>query len=222
MSESAWGIPLQIIIMWSAGTLYALAAISFLISFHKEMANELMQALFAFLLSMALALNLMGTGEYSQNMIFGYLGTLSILVGSVFILKFPLTVFPASSRKTLFRFILLSVLVIFIWMVTSQTGRQLMPQFIMWYMIIANGLVAGFFIFFAGLRSKEKALKIKAMGGGMGIASCCIVSHIASISGAIILSAIFQFLSPILLMLTLFVGHHYQKQLEKSNMPRPA
>ena len=97
-----------------------------------------------------------------------------------------------------------------------------MPQFIMWYMIIANGFVVGFFIFFAGLRSKEKALKIKAMGGGMGIASCCIVSHIASISGAIILSAIFQFLSPILLMLTLFAGHYYQKQLEKSNMPKAA
>ena len=222
MSESAGGIPLHIILMWSAGALYTLGAISFLIAFYKEIANELMQALFAFLLSMALALILMGTGEYSQNITFGYLGTLSILIGSVFMLKFPLTVFSASLRKTLFRFLLLSVLAIFIWMVISHTGRQLIPQFIMWYMIIANGLVAGFFIFFAGLRSKEKALKIKAMGGGMGIASCCIVSHIASISGAIILSAIFQFLSPILLMLTLFVGHYYQKQLEKSNMPKPA
>lgn len=217
MPELIGDIPLQIAIMWTAGALYALASIMFLASFQEEIKNELMTALFAFLVSMAMALILMGTAEYSKNILYGYLGSLSILLGSVFMLKFPLTVFPTTQRKTLFQLILLGLLIAFIWMVVSTTGRQLMPQLIMWYMIVANGLIVGFFIFFVGLRSKERALKIKATGGGLGIASCCIISHVASMSGAILLSAIFQFLAPILLVLTLFTGRYYQRKLEKTN-----
>ena len=221
MPESILGIPLGIAIMWGAGALYALGAILFFNSFRKEMKNELMTALFAFLVSMALALLLMGTGEYSKNMIFGYLGTLSILIGSVFMLKFPLTMFP-SVKKTLFRLVLAGVLLVFIWMVVSTFGRQTMPQFIMWYMIVVNGFVAGFFIFFVGFRSKEKAARIKATGGGLGIASCCIASHIASIAGALLVSAVFQFMAPLILILSLLIGRYYQRQSEKSILPKSA
>ena len=222
MPESILGIPLGIAIMWGGGALYALGAISYFISFRKEMGSELMGALFAFLSSMALALILMGTGEYLKNMTFGYLGTLSILIGSVFMLKFPLTVFSSSARKTLFRLILGGVLAAFIWMVMFSTGRQLMPQFIMWYMIVANGFVVGFFIFFAGLRSKERALRIKATGGGLGIASCCVVSHLASMAGAVLLSAVFQFMAPILLVFSLLLGRYYQRHSEKADVPKSA
>lgn len=219
MQESIFGIPLGIAGMWGAGIIYLLVAISFIISFRREMANELMVALFTFILSMALALMLMGTGEYLQNMLFGYLGSLSILIGSLFMLKFPLTVFPLPTRKNLFRLLLGVVLLIYIWMVISETGRQLMPHFIMWYMIVVNGLVVGFFIFFVGIRSRERALKIKATGGGLGIASCCVVSHVAGMSGALLLSMVFQFIAPIILILSLLVGRHYQRQSEKLNMP---
>lgn len=220
MPELIGSIPLPIAIMWGAGTLYAFSALSFYIFFRQEIKNELMTALFAFLLSMAFALILMGVGEYSKNMVFGYLGTLAILIGSVFMLKFPLTVLPAVSRRTLFQLLLGGVLFIFVWMVISETGRQLMPQFIMWYMIVVNGIIVGFFIFFVGLRSKERAIKIKATGGGLGVASCCVISHVASMSGAILLSAIFQFLAPILLTLSLLAGRYYQRNLDKSNITK--
>lgn len=220
MPELIVGIPLSIVIMWGAGMLYALSAISFLILFRQEIKNELMTALFSFLLSMAFALILMGAGEYLKNMIFGYLGTLAILIGSVFMLKFPLTFFSEVSRRTLFQLLLGGVLLIFVWMVISEMGRQLMPQFIMWYMIIVSGIVVGFFIFFVGLRSKERAIKIKATGGGLGVASCCVVSHVASMSGAILLSAIFQFLAPILLILSLLAGRYYQRNLDKLNITK--
>ncbi|MEK7517319.1 MAG: hypothetical protein AAB583_02125 [Patescibacteria group bacterium] len=217
MLEQIFGIPVGIAITWGAGVLYAAGSVLFLNSFWREMKNELMEALFAFLASMALALLLMGLGEYWNNMLFGYLGSLAILIGSAFMLKFPLTVFSEEKRGILFHLILTIVLVSFIWMVLWPLGREIMPMFIMWYMIVANGLVAGFFIFFAGLRSKERAIKIKATGGGLGVVSCCIVSHLASMSGAILLSAVFQFMAPFLLVASVFVGRHYQRQEEKSH-----
>jgi len=216
MLEQIFGIPLGIAIMWVGGILYAAGAVLFFISFRREMENELIEALFSFLASMAFALLLMGSGEYLQNILFGYLGSLAVLIGSAFMLKFPLTVFPVTKRKILFRLILTIVLVSFIWMVLWPLGRKIMPMFIMSYMVVANGLIAGFFIFFAGLRSKEKAIKIKATGGGLGVASCCIVAHLASISGAILLSAVFQFMAPLLLIGSVFIGRHYQRQEEKS------
>ena len=214
MLDQIFGIPSGIAIMWGGGIIYAVGAILFLTYFSKEMQSELMEALFAFLVSMAAALLLMGTGEYLGNMLFGYLGSLAILMGSAFMLKFPLTVFPITNRKILFRIILTIVLVSFIFIVLLPLGGKIMPIFIMWDMIIINGLVAGFFIFFAGLRSKERAIKIKATGSGLGIASCCIVSHLASMSGAILLSAVFQFMAPLLLISSVFIGRQYQRQKE--------
>ncbi len=209
------GVPIGIAFMWGAGFLYAASTLLFLRVFRKEQKNELTIALFAFLVSMAFALFLMGGGEYWKNMVFGYLGVLSVLVGSVFMLKFPLTVFPESARKILFRSILVGVLMLFAWLVISPSGSMVMSPFIMWYMVGVNGLVSGFFIFFVGLRAKEKWLKVKATGGGLGIISCCIASHVAGMAGALLISAIFQFIAPLLLILSVFLGHHYQQQSQK-------
>lgn len=215
MLDQIFGIPLGIAIMWGGGVLYAGGAVLFFTSFRREMNNELMEALFAFLVSMAAALLLMGTGEYLGNMFFGYLGSLAIFIGSAFMLKFPLTVFPETTRKILFRLFLIISFISFMWLVLSPSGQKIMPMFVMWFMIVVNGLVAGFFLFFAGLRAKERAIRIKATGGGLGIASCCIVSHFASMSGAILLSAVFQFMAPLLLISSVFIGRQYQHGEEK-------
>ena len=212
MTESILGIPLGITLMWGAGVFYAIGAIVFFASFRREFANELMIALFAFLVSMTLALLLMGVGEYWKNMWYGYLGTLAILVGSAFMLKFPFTIFSVRVRQMLFRLFLVTVMFLFIWMVLFDSGRTLMAQFVMWYMIFVNGLVVGFFVFFVGLRSKERWLKIKATGGGVGIMSCCIASHVASIAGAVLLSAIFQFIAPVILVASVLLGKRIQRR----------
>lgn len=201
--------------MWGAGTFYLLGAVLFWRAFREDK-GDLMTALFGFLVSMMAALFLMGAGEYRKVMLFGYLGAFAVLIGSAFMLKFPLAALPEKFRSTGFRIVFLAVLLLFAWMVVFPSGQKLMPQFIMWYMIVVNGVVVGFFIFFAGLVAKERWFKVKAIGGGAGIASCCVASHVASMAGVVLLSAIFQFMAPLIIVISIFAGRYYQRKTHAS------
>lgn len=211
MDYTILGIPLSIALMWGAGIMYFIGAVLLWRPLRAEK-GELMTALFAFLVSMTAALFLMGAGEYWKSISLGYLGTLAVMVGSVFMLKFPLTTLSQGMRTTAFRIIFIVVLFLFIGMLALPGGQKLMPNFVMWYMMLVNGVVVGFFIFFAGLIAKARWFKVKAVGGGAGIASCCVASHVASMFGVLLLSAIFQFLAPLIIVLSIFVGRHYQKK----------
>ena len=95
-------------------------------------------------------------------------------------------------------------------------------NFTIWYDIVINGLVVGFFIFLAGLRAKESWMKMKTIGGGTGIATCCVVANAAMLSGAFIVSSVFQFLAPIIIIGALLAGRRMQRQKMQAEHLTPA
>src|SRR5579864_972795 len=103
MALTILGIPTQIALMWAAAAIFAVCTIVFYLAVvKKEPKNEMTATMLSFLVTMVIALFLMGTGMFVQNMLLVNLGLLAFLVGSVFMLKFPLTVFPSSVRRIIF------------------------------------------------------------------------------------------------------------------------
>ncbi len=213
MISAIWGIPLEIAIMWGAAAIFAVCtAIFYLEIIAKEPKNELTQTLFIFLLSMMFSLFLMGSGMYWKNMILVNLGSLSFFLGSAFMLKFPLTVFAPGTRKIVFYGAIIIALLLFAWLALSPSGAQVMMPVVIWLNLGLNGLVTGFFVFFVGLQAKERWLKVKAIGGGAGIMVCCVAAEVAVLTGALLVSAVFQFIAPIILLLSVLAGRKYQQQ----------
>ena len=105
------------------------------------------------------------------------------------------------------------VLALFAWFITSPEREMELGNFTTWYDVFVNGVVVGLFMVFAGLRASEPWLKIKAIGGGAGVASCCIVSNVAAVSGAIVASSFFQFLAPVIIIVSLILGRKNQRQM---------
>lgn len=210
MPETFLGLPIATALMWGAGIVY-LVAVAMVWRAWREERSELMDAFLAFLLSMAAALLFMGGAGYWQSTALGYVGGFAILLGSVYMLRFPLLSFPSSLRRPLFWLALLVALGLFLWLLFVPSGQRAMSSFLMWYMIIVNGFSVGFFIFFAGMMAQEKWFRVKAAGGGAGVATCCVFSHVAVMSGSANVGALLQFIAPLIIVAAVSLGRHYQQ-----------
>ncbi len=208
------GFPLHLATMLIAALLYLVTAVVFLASFVRER-SEITVAFLAFLISMAVSLALMGVGQYANEPVLIYLGVFAVFTGSCFMLKLPLSALPAPWRTPAFYGCLLLSWSLLTWMIATAAGRQLLPHLSLWYMIIVNGAVTGLYAIWIGLRSKIPWVKVKATGGGLGIASCCMASHLTSLAGAsLVVSASLQFASPLLILAAIFSGRRLQRQAE--------
>ncbi len=168
--------------------------------------NELISALFAFLVYQAISMIFMGLEMHTMNMNYTYIATLSVLIGSTYMLKFPFSSLSQGVRRIIFMFSLVVVLGIFIWFMQTAERQMSLMNFTLWYDIIVNGIVVGGFMLMLGLRTKEGSLRLKALGGGTGVVSCCVVSNGAMLGGAILTSSAFAFLAPILILGSLLIA----------------
>ena len=212
MGPMVLGLPWEVALMFGSGIFYIICAALIWKPFREEK-NELMGALFAFLVYQALAMIFMGLGMHTMNMMYDNIGSLAILIGSVYMLKFPFSSFSERTRKVFFMLSVIVVLVLFVWFITSPAREMQLMNFSIWYDVIINGVVVGCFMILVGLRTTQQWLKIKAVGGGTGVASCCIVANVATISGAVVLSSVFQFLAPIIIVGSIVAGRKKQKAL---------
>ncbi|GEM_PF-1510583 len=211
MGPMLFGMPLVNALMIASGIFYFICA-AIIWKPYKQEKNDLMGALLAFLIYQAFAMILMGIGMQTHNMLYDNLGSLAVFVGSVYMLKFPFTVFPEKTRKIFFYLAMIAALVLFGWFMMTPEREMMLMKFILWYDLIVNGIVVGFFIFFFGLKANERAVKVKAMGGGVGVATCCIAANAAMIMGAMIVSSVFQFLAPIIIIFSIVTGRKLQKR----------
>ena len=209
MPETIFGLPTAIALMYGAAFFYLIGIIATWKSYRSE-PNELMGAFMAFLFSMGLALFLMGSAEYLAQPMLGAAGTLAILIGSVIMLRFPLSLIQQPLQSFLFYLSMVVAIVFFVIMMATKTGQEYMMPMIMWFMIAVNGIVVSFFVIYAGLKAKERWFKVKAVGGGAGIATCCLASHVAMMIGAPLLSATFQFAAPIIIAASIQLGKSLQ------------
>jgi hypothetical protein len=214
MSESGamfLGYPVEISIMFLAGVVYLVCAAIIWKPMRKER-NELIGALFAFLIYQALAMILSTIGMETMNMTLENLSALAIFIGSAYMLRFPFSYFGSVTRKILFTLSLIAVFVLFGWFISSPDREMQLSHFITIYDIVVNGIVVGFFMFRSAIIARDSWVRVKAMGGGAGVASCCVVSNIASLGGAFTLSSVFAFLAPVIIVSSLMLGRRMQKQ----------
>ncbi len=222
MPETIFGLPTAIALMYGAALFYFVGIIVTWKSYRAE-PNELMGAFMAFLFSMGLALFLMGSAEYLAQPMLGAAGTLAILIGSVIMLRFPLSLTRQPLQSFLFYVSMVVAIAFFVVMMATKTGQAYTMPMIMWFMIIVNGIVVSFFVIYAGVKSKEQWFKVKAVGGGAGIVTCCLASHVALMVGAPLLSAAFQFAAPVIIAASIQLGKSLQASSQRPpTNPAPA
>ncbi len=218
MGPMVLGFHLVVLLMLLSGIFYLICAFILWKPFRQEK-NELIGALFAFLVYQAISMFFMGVEMHTMNMVYSNIASLAVFVGSVYMLKFPFSSFSARTRKTLFLGSMIIVLALFVWFVQTPEREMMLMHFTLWYDIIVNGIVVGGSIILLGFGASERWLRLKAFGGGSGVVSCCVVANATMIGGAMLTSSVFQFLAPVLIIGTLFYAR--KRQLQAGGTPRP-
>jgi len=222
MISSLLQLPLSIALTFTAALLYLISAVIFFVAAGRER-NELTVAFLAFLSSMAIYLALLGMGQYTRAAILTYLGVFAVFTGSCVMLRLPLAALPQPLRNLLFSGSLLVSWSLLAWLMLTPIGRQLLLPVTGLYMVAINGGITGLYLLGVGLKSKTPWVKVKATGGGLGIASCCVAAHLAGVAGApLLVSAFFQIFSPIIILLAIFSGRRIQRQSERGSVPTPS
>ncbi len=202
MGPEIWGISFGVLFMLVSGVFYLICAIAIWKPLRKEK-NELIGALFAFLVYQAISMFFMGVEMKTMNIMYSNIAALSIFVGSAYMLKFPFSSLSAKVRRIIFSLILIAALVLFAWFMQTTARQHDLMHFVLWYDLVVNGIVVGGSILLFALRTAEKMKKKKAVVGGAGVLSCCIVSNGAMLTGAMFTSAIFAFLAPLLILFSI-------------------
>ncbi len=172
-----FGFPLGSLMMWMVSMIYAVVLILLLRPFQED-TSELMVAFLSFIASIMVANIFIGIGFFNKSSVFSFLGTFAIFTGSAFMLKFPFSAFPERYRKSLFYASLIVFCAILAWLMASQYGRSVMPRFSIWFMVVVNGFITGLYMIYIGWKATERWLRVKATGGGLSVAACCLASHI--------------------------------------------
>lgn len=205
MGPMILGFHLEVFLMLTSGIFYILCALLVWKSYKKEK-NELVGALLAFLVYQAINMFFMGLEMYTMQMIYSNIAALSVFIGSAYMLKLPFGSFSKGTRNIIFFSTLIIVLGIFIWFMQTEEREMSLMNFILWYDIVVNGLVVGGFMILLALRTTEKWLKVKALGGGAGVVTCCVVSSGAMLTGAIVTGSVFGFIAPVVILTSLFLA----------------
>lgn len=219
MSEGPmiFGINFEVFLMLASGIFYTFCAIVLWKPFRSER-NELIGALFTFLVYQAISMFFMGIDMYTMNMFYANVASLAVFIGSTYMLKFPFSKYSESTRKILFLLSLAAVLGLFVWFLQTEERQMILMNFTLWYDLLINGLVVGGFIIFLGVKSTENWLRIKAIGGGSGVVTCCVAANASMLVGAIAVSSIFQFLAPLLILGSLTFARRKQSQISQNKV----
>lgn len=211
MGPLVFGFHLEIFLMLLSGVFYLLCA-WLLLKPYKEEKNELVGALMAFLVYQAFSMFFMGVEMHTMNLLWSNLAGLAVFIGSAYMLKFIFSPFAENTRKNLFRLSLIVAFGLFAWFMQDEIKQMELMHFTLWYDLVVNGIVVGGAIILFALKTTEKWLRAKALGGGGGVVTCCVVANATMLSGAMLVSSVFQFLAPVMILGTLFYARKKQNQ----------
>ena len=202
MGPTYLGFHLDTLLMAASGIFYLICAISIWKPFRQEK-NELISALFYFLVYQAISMFFMGVEMQTMNMIYSNIAALSIFIGSAYMMKFPLSSLSEKTRKISFMLILLAVLGVFAWFMQTPEKQMDLMHAVLWYDLVVNGIIVGGSMFVFGFKATERFTRMKAIGGGSGVIACCVASNAAMLSGALFTGSIFAFLAPVIILASL-------------------
>ena len=190
------------LLMLVSGVVYLVCALLLLKKVYKQH-DELMWALFAFLGYQAINMFFMGMHMQYHAMIYSNIAAFAVLMGSTYMLKFPMSSLSKNVRQVLFIFTVIVALGIFAYFMTTDEKQMQLMHFALWYDIFINGVIVGGFMLALGLRAQDQEVKVKAYSGGTGVVSCCVAANGAMIAGSMLTSSFFAFLAPLLILRTL-------------------
>ena len=199
MDIPVFGVDLYIWLLLSSGIFYFISAMLIWKPFKQE-GNELIHALFAFLIYQSISMIFMGVEMWTMNIFYSNIAALSIFIGSAYMLKFPFSKLSKNTRNIAFMTTILILLGIFVWFMLTEEKQHMLMNFVLWYDLAINGIVVGGSIILFSMMSIDKIKKRKTIAGGAGVISCCVVANATMITGALTVSAIFQFLAPLLII----------------------
>ncbi len=205
MGPMIYGFPLTTLLMLLSGVFYLLCAFLLWKPYRREK-NELIGALLAFLVYQSINMFFMGLQMYTMNMVYSQISAFAVFVGSAYMLKFPFSSFSRGTRRFIFAVSLVGALGLFVWFMLTPARQMGLMNFVLWYDIVVNGIIVGGSIFIFGLMAKEKRQRLKTIGGGTGVATCCVVSNAAMLGGALLTSTLLSFAAPVIILGTLAVS----------------
>lgn len=208
-----FGFPAVVFLLWLSAAFYFVTILLLWRPFSQEK-SDLMIALNAFLYGMAFFHIFLGAGFYLNNLFLIHLGGFAALTGSAYTLKFPLSAFPQPWRQLGFYLALAVAWSIIVWLLIFTHPLSTMLSVILIYMIIVTG-IAGFYTAWIGIQAKESWVKIKCLGGGVGMLACCFIADLlVLLNGVTLLGEILMSVAPIILLAGLFLGHRLQSGLQ--------
>lgn len=178
MTETIFlGLPQSVFWFWFSASIFILSIVLFLPRFRAER-NKLMFAFFAFLFAMAWLHIFAGLGTLLKQMVWTHIGFLGGLFGVSYTLLFPLSALKQPLRSALLYLALAKATVIVLWMflLTHKSSTMILVGYL--YMIIIAGIIAGGYILWKGLQMKDMPAKVKTVGGGLGLITCCLVADV--------------------------------------------
>ncbi len=195
-------VHLNTLLMIASGVFYIICAF-FVWKTYKKEKTELVGALLAFLVYQAISMFFMGMNMQTMQMVYSNIAGAAVILGTAYMLKFPISGLTQKTRRLLFLVLLVASLGLFAWFMQTAARQMELMHFVLWYDLVANGIIVGGSILVFGLKVREGMLKKKALGGGVGVVSCCVAANGFMITGAMIASSVFAFLAPIFILFSL-------------------
>lgn len=217
MSETIFNLPPDVFWLWFSTLFYLVTILLFWPHWRTEK-TDLMLSFLGFLAGMGWFHLFLGAGTYWNQPLLIYLSFLGALTGAAYTLKFPLTVFKESLRKPIFYLALLVAWLSVIWMPLFPPTPETMIWIVFLYMITISGSIAGFYIVWQGIKTTDLGMKIKGIGGGAGIITCCLAADVlvlAVLSYGLILPFSVEIpmaLAPLILIVAIYLGRFFQEK----------
>lgn len=224
MIETILGLPQPVFWFWFSAFIFVLSIVLLFPRFRAER-SALMSAFFAFLLAMAWLHIFAGLGTLLKQMVWTHIGFFGGLLGVGYTLLFPLSALKQPLRSALLYLALTVAAVISLWMflLPHESSTMILVGYL--YMITIAGIAAGGYILWKGLQMKDRPAKVKAVGGGLGLMTCCLVADVwvllAIFYGLTIpISGHFWMaLAPVIILASIYRGRMLER-LHQSTAPR--
>lgn len=218
MQSTILGLPSGVFLLWMSSFFFLVSSVIILKPLFEKK-DKLTMAFFIWLLGMGLLHLFLGLGILFNTVILLHLGVFFGLTGSAYLIRIPFSGLIPRYEKTGFYLVLLAGWLIVAWMFLwpHVHSIELMLRLLFGYMILIAGILPGPYLIWMGVKSKSRAVKVKAVGGGIGIISCCLIADVFVLfayMGVAFWPEFLMTIAPVILITAVLWGRKIEKQEE--------
>lgn len=209
-----FGLPGSVFFLWMSAIFFTITFLVFWKGYRGQgERDELTTAFTAFLLGMAIFHIILGAAELYKNEALILLAVLVAFIGSTYTLRFPLSTIKEPWRSWIFYSVFAGTLLYMIAAVIYSYPIDSVVKTVFWYMIIASGGVSGLYALKKGFEAKTQSVRIKCIGGGAGIITCCLVADLMVVfAGVTIIGEMLMSAAPVILLGSVIHGRRQEEK----------